>query len=123
MWLKISICLCSALFLFILNGCAQPDSPALHPAKQGETAAPQRPVRAIIYFEQMTPDVSKFTDALATECQCQPVFVRPYLGNALIYEIALPAGFTFFRFESELMRYARKLGIKAVEQDSLMHIQ
>ena len=83
----------------------------------------QRPVRVIISFQNPTADNAQLSVAISEACHCQPVFFRSYLGNALIYEIALPPGHTYSAFEVELMRNAPKLGIKAVEQDSIMQHQ
>ncbi len=83
----------------------------------------QRPVRIIISFQSPTVDNVQLSAAISGACQCQPVFFRSYLGNALIYEIALPQDHAFAAFEVELMRDAARLGIKSVEQDSIMQHQ
>ena len=83
----------------------------------------QETARAIIYFQRPTSNNQKLSAAITEACHCQPVFFRPYLGDALIYEIALPTGHTFAAFAEALMRNADKLGIKTVEQDSIMQHQ
>ena len=96
---------------FSLLGCVQPSaSPEAQPVAQPA-------LRAIISFVNPGPDSQKFTAEIADACRCQPVFLRPYSGNALIYQIALPAGHTFAAFEKSLMQKADKLGISMVEQD------
>lgn len=83
----------------------------------------QRPVRAIIHFQRPTPDTPELSTAIAAACHCQPVFFRRYLGDALIYRIVLPSETSFAAFAEILMRDAERLGIRAVEQDSIMQHQ
>jgi hypothetical protein len=85
--------------------------------------AAQPPLRAIISFVNPSPDNQKFSAEIADACRCQPVFIRPYSGNALIYQVALPAGHTFAAFEQSLMQKADKLGISMVEQDVVLKHQ
>ena len=120
-----------------LIGCA----PAVSPIAESNSANPERgatqpPARAIISFDHsIARDVTsseylsssqaqqKLVAAIAEACHCPPVFIRPDLGDTLIYELALPAGYTFSAFQVELMRNAGQLGIKAVDQDSLLQHQ
>jgi hypothetical protein len=80
-------------------------------------------VRAIIYFQHPTADNKALSAAIADACRCQPIFVRSYDSDALIYEIALPQGEDFDVFKKALMQNAVQLGIRIVEQDRVMHIQ
>lgn len=107
-----------------LVGCALPGSPppkAITPSA-GDSAK-QLPIRAIIYFQRPTADNKFLSAAISEACNCQPVFFRHYLADALIYEITLPQGETLAAFEKALMLNAVQLGIKAVEQDRIMQHQ
>ena len=121
------LCVAASLLLSALAGCAQhpqqtvPYPKSYAPVEQG--SAMQRPARAIIHFKRPTSDNPALSAAIAAACHCQPVFFRPYLGDALIYEIALPPESGFAEFAETLMRDAEKLGIRAVEQDSIMQHQ
>lgn len=115
------------MLVFALAGCSQPTPqpppvPKTYTPSKGHNAM-QLPTRAIIYFQQATTDSNPLSVAIAKACHCQPVFFRPYLNNALIYEIALPPDHTFAAFAEALMRDGAKLGVKAVEQDSIMQHQ
>lgn len=113
-----------SLLTYSLVGCALPVSP---PPKDitpsAGRSAMQPPIRAIIYFQRPTADNKPLAAAISEACNCQPVFFRPYLGDALIYEITLPQGDSFVAFEKALMQNAVQFGIKSVEQDSLMQHQ
>lgn len=115
-----------SLFLS-LAACGHPQQ-SLRPVAKNETSgnitspALQR-TRAIIYFQSATSDNKQIFDAISDVCHCQPVFFRPYHGNALIYEIVMPQGQTFAVFAAELMQRAADLGIKAVDEDAVMQHQ
>ena len=83
-------------------------------------SAKQRPIRTIIYFQGPAAENKQLTSAISEACNCQPVFFRRYLDDALIYEILLPQDETFTAFEKQLMLNVVPLGIKAVEQDTIM---
>jgi len=109
---------------YSLAGCT---SPVYHSPKANVPnevhSAPAQTVRAIIYFQRPTADSRPLLAAISDACQCTPVFIRPYLSDALIYEFALPQGQIFVSFEKTLMKKASALGVKAVEQDALMQHQ
>ncbi len=107
--------------LLILSGCSHSSlvQPGVTPP---QPSAARAPLRVIIHFKQPVTDRQALSAVLAEACHCQPVFFRPYLSDALIYEIALPDGQSFSAFADELMRNAA-LGIKSVEQDSIMQQQ
>jgi hypothetical protein len=109
---------------FALVACALPASPEpkVNPPSEVRSAM-QLHARAIILFERPTANNPQLMAAIAESCQCQPVFMRPYSNDALIYEIALPQGQTFVSFDKTLMKKASALGVKAVEQDALMQHQ
>lgn len=115
-----------SLFLSLAACSHQRQSP--QPVAKNDTSgsiaspAPQK-TRAIIYFQNATSDNKQITEAISDVCHCQPVFSRPYHGNALIYEIVLPHGQTFAMFAAELMQRAAGLGIKAVDEDAVMQHQ
>ncbi len=113
-----------SLLVFSLLGCAHSSTLATNaiPPSQGH-GEKQRPVRTIISFQSPTVDNVQLSAAISEACHCQPVFLRSYLGNALIYEIALPQDHAFAAFEVELTRHAARHGIKAIEQDSIMQNQ
>jgi hypothetical protein len=115
------------LLAFIVAGCAQhAQQRILQPKASTSNAgysATQLPARAIISFQHPTSDNLGLSAAISAACHCQPVFFRPYLGDALIYEITLPAGHSFAAFSEALMRDAETLQIRAVEQDSIMQHQ
>ena len=114
------------LFLlgYSLAACASPVTP---PPKTNAPVevhnAMAQSVRAIIYFRRPTADNNALSAAIAEACRCQPVFVRSYDSDALIYETALPQGQDFDAFRKALMQNAVQLGIRIVEQDRVMHIQ
>jgi hypothetical protein len=121
-----SLCVAASLLLSALAGCTQHpqqtvDPKSYAPVEQG--SAMQRSTRAIIHFQRPTSDNPALSTAIAAACHCQPVFFRSYPGDALIYGITLPPGSGFAEFAETLMRDAEKLGIRAVEQDSIMQHQ
>jgi hypothetical protein len=84
----------------------------------------QSPVRAIVYFSQLpTADNKQLVAVISQACRCQPVFVRQFGGNALIYEIILSPKQNFALFEEELLASGMPLGVQSVEQDVLMQHQ
>lgn len=87
-------------------------------------AATQTPLRVIVTLAQPPAEgKQQLTAAIAQACQCQPVFVRLYNSNAVIFQIDLAPGQTFASFESALLSGDVSPGIKAVEQDKLMQPQ
>lgn len=111
------------LFGYFLLGCAVPISPRADITPSAGHSTKQLPARAIIYFQHPTVDnISLFT-AISQACNCQPVFFRSYLDDALIYEITLSKGNSFASFAKALMQQATQFGIKAVEQDRIMQHQ
>ena len=110
------------LFGYSLVGCAVPISRADITPSAGQSTK-QLPVRAIIYFQHPTADNRSLFNSISQACNCQPVFFRPYLDDALIYEITLSKGKTFAIFAKALMQHATQFGIKAVEQDRIMQHQ
>jgi hypothetical protein len=116
----------TTLFLlgYSIAGCTSPVSPPPKANVPYEVhSAPAQTVRAIIYFQRPTADKNPLFAAISDACQCTPVFIRPYLSDALIYELALPQGQTFVSFEKTLREKASAFWVKAVEQDSLMQHQ
>ena len=113
------------LFLleYSLVACASTVTPPLKTNAPVEVhRAMAQMVRAIIYFQRPTADNKALSAVIADACRCQPVFVRPYDSDALIYEIALPQGRDFDAFKKALMQNGVQLGIRIVEQDRVMHI-
>lgn len=110
----------ASLVLLTLAGCSSgtPVTKAVHPG-DGRNAV-QRPVRVIISFQKPTSDNPQLSAAIAEACRCTPVFIRPYLDSALIYQVELPQGQLFSAFEHALMAKGT-LGVRSVEQDSLEH--
>ncbi len=85
--------------------------------------AHQAPIRVIFYFQRNAVASPELNQVLTSACQCQPIFFRPYMGNALIYEIALPEGYSFAAFEQAFLARAEALGITALELDAVMQTQ
>jgi hypothetical protein len=118
------LCGVGLLLGYSLVGCAVPVSPPPSDiTPSAGQSAKQLPVRAIIYFQHPTAVSKQLTSAISEACNCQPVFFRPYLDDALIYEITLSKGDTFAAFEKALMQSATQFGIRAVEQDRIMQRQ
>lgn len=93
-------------------------------AVKPRAAAAQRPIRVIVVVEQAAADTRlQLTPAIAQACQCQPVFVRLYNSNAVIFQIDLAPEQTFSSFERALLQSDVSPGIRAVEQDKLMQPQ
>ena len=114
-------CVALSLLMYSLAGCALPVTPPPKDvAPSAQHGAIQAPIRVILYFKRPTADNKSLSAAISEACLCQPVFFRPYLGEALIYEITLPQGAIFDSFEKTLMLNAVPFGIKAVELDELM---
>ena len=114
--------------LFLLGcslvACASPVFPPSKINASSEVrSATAQIFRTIIYFQRPTADNKNLSAAIADACRCQPLFVRSYDSDALIYEIALSQGQSFDAFKKTLMQNAVQLGIKIVEQDRRMHIQ
>lgn len=107
-----------------LVGCASLDTiPASSNNLNAMHISMQSPIRIILYFQHPTSENKQLSSAIADACSCQPVFIRSYSGDALIYEIELPQGQTFATFEKSLMRHSGELGIKLIEQDCIMQHQ
>lgn len=106
-----------------------PDSlrPRATKNKSAIPAAPQTEpttIRVIVYLKQ--PPAAggpQLTAAIAEACQCQPIFVRLFSSNAVIYQVNLAPGQTFSSFASALLPGNASLGIRLVEQDSLKRHQ
>ena len=83
----------------------------------------QPPLRVIISFERPTANNTQLTAAIAEACHCQPVFVRQFLANAVIYEVTLPSDLPYAGFERTLLDKGGALGARSVEQDRIMQHQ
>lgn len=112
-----------ALLTYSLVGCAVPVSPLPKEAPPSSSARSvvHAQARAIISFQRPTVNSSQLSEAIAEACHCQPVFMRQYRDNALMYGVALPQDQSFAAFEKLLRLKAAPLGIKAIEQDTLEH--
>jgi hypothetical protein len=116
----------ATLFLlgYSLAACAMPVSLSAQSSAPREVhSVPAQTVRVIISFQRQTTDNRPLFAAISDACQCTPVFFRTFGREALIYEITLQQGRRFAAFEKALMQSAEQLGIKAVEEDSLMQSQ
>jgi hypothetical protein len=111
------------LMAFFLAGCIQHTAAADSISPSAGRTAMQPPVRAIIYFQRPTANNKQLTAAISEACNCQPIFLRAFLGEALIYEITLSQGETFSAFEKTLKQQAAELGIKSVEKDFVLQHQ
>lgn len=111
-----------SLQMLLLAGCASPAS-VTAAGNPPQVNAMQPSVRLIIYFRQPALNSAQLTAAIADSCRCQPVFLRAYGGDALIYEISLPQQQSFGSFEKKLMQQGERLGIKLLEQDVVMQHQ
>jgi hypothetical protein len=111
----------ASLVLLTLASCSS-GTPVAQDVHPGDGNAAQRPVRVIISFQKPTSDNPQLSAAIAEACRCTPVFIRPYLNTALIYQVALPQGQPFSTFERALLAKGAALGVRGVEQDSLEHI-
>jgi hypothetical protein len=108
---------------YSLVGCAAPVSP--QPKEPPPSSSARNVIhaqaRAIITFQRPTVNSSQLSEAIAAACHCQPVFIRQYRENALMYGVVLPQDHSFSVFEKLLRLSAASLGIKAIEQDTLEH--
>jgi hypothetical protein len=113
--------LMSLLLSLLLAGCAS-GAPVTNTGQPsaGSNAMP-RPVRAIITFQKPATDNPRLAAAIADACHCAPIFVRPFLSHALIYQISLPPDQPFAVFEKAMLSGGAALGVVGVEQDSLEH--
>lgn len=105
----------SALLLFLLQSlfaCSQPRVPVQNPSIS--------PVRIIMYFDRQTSDSQQLVESISGACRCKPVFIRPYPGDALIYQLALPADLSFPEFEKQMHQRGSRFGIKSIEQDIVL---
>jgi hypothetical protein len=92
-------------------------------AQQTTDAIPLVKVRVILTFNFAPPqdgDV-QLNALLSATCHCQPLYIRPYLNNASIYQITLQPEQSFAAFASEMMARGATQGIRGVEQDGLQH--
>jgi hypothetical protein len=111
-----------SLMVYSLASCALPASPAPKSVTPSVVqSAPAQTIRVILYFQRPTENNSQLSAAISEACHCQPVFFRQYSDNALIYIISIPQDHSYAVFENTLLRKADKLGIKAIEQDSVEH--
>lgn len=83
----------------------------------------QSPIRVIIYFAQAATSSPALDAVIADACRCQPIFLRQYNDNALIYQVTLPPADTFASFEKALLTAGIPFGIQIVEQDRVMQHQ
>ncbi len=112
----------SSLFALTMPGCA--NSLAHTPAPDTGNVPGTPPVRVIVTFDHLPAANDQRPMRLIAEvCACTPVFVRQYLGHAVIYEITLPSNMSYPGFESTLLNRGAAIGVRAVEQDQRMQIQ
>ncbi len=111
----------SSLLAFIMPGCA--NSLAHTPYETGNV--PRTPsIRIIVTFDHLpAANDQRPMQLIAEVCACTPVFVRQFLGHAVIYEITLPSNMSYTGFESTLLTRGAAIGVRAVEQDQRMQIQ
>lgn len=102
-----------------LAGC----SPSRQQPPTEGHAAGQRPLRAIIYFQQPTADSPRLSAAVAEACRCSARYLRHYRPEALIYEVSLPPPYDFPSFDRALRKSAASWGITLVEQDKVVRPQ
>lgn len=110
----------------LLTGCVQAGKNSAATVKYSDNGAAsmKTSIRAIISFSQYPPaDNKQFVATLSQACQCEPVFVRQYGNNALIYEINLPQHINFNAFEKSLLAAGKSHGVQSIEQDALMQHQ
>ncbi len=111
----------SLLLLLALAGCAS-GAPVTNTSQPGAGSnVMSRPVRAIITFRKPATDNTRLAAVIADACHCAPIFVRPFLGHALIYQITLPPDQPFAVFEKAMLSGGAALGVVGVEQDSVEH--
>jgi hypothetical protein len=103
------------ILLLSLVACSQPRVPEQIPSTS--------PVRIILYFDRQTSDSQQLAESISHACRCKPVFIRPYPGDALIYQLALPADLGFPEFEKQMHQRGSRLGIKIIEQDIALQPQ
>ncbi len=113
--------LMSLLLPLALSGCASGTPVAANAGHPDERAIAMRPVRVIITFQRSTTDSPRLSAAIAEACHCSPVFVRPFLSRALIYQISLLQDRPFGVFEKALLSRGAPFGVVGVERDSLEH--
>ncbi|MGC2166998.1 MAG: hypothetical protein WA632_13410 [Gallionella sp.] len=107
----------------LLAGCAQASLDDVTAAERVSDQL-QNAYRAVIYFSGIQgADRTQLSAAIARACRCQPVYLRPYAVDALIYRVELPPGSGFPAFQYELMKSSEELGITAVEPDNPMRPQ
>ena len=107
----------AALPVVLMLGCAHSS------AQQTADAIPLVKVRVILTFNFTPPQDgdAQLNALLSATCHCQPLYIRPYLNNASIYQITLPDEQSFASFASEMMARGATQGICGVEQDGLQH--
>lgn len=111
---------------YLLTGCVQAGKNSSETIKLADTGAASMKTlsRAIIYFSRLPPaDDKQLNDTISQACQCEPVLIRRYSSNAMIYEISLPQHIDFKDFEKSLLATGKSHGVQSVEQDALMHHQ
>ena len=110
----------------LLSSCVQAgknSSATVKPSDKGRSTL-KTTSRAIISFAQLPPPNDKqFVTTLSMACQCEPVFIRQYGNNAMIYALSLPQNIDFKGFEKSLLEAGKAQGVQAVEQDALMQPQ
>jgi hypothetical protein len=110
------------LIFSMILGCANSNANPPKHDRHGDVRS--LPIRIIVNFDNLPAIGDQRPIQLISElCECLPVFIRQYLGNALIYEITLPQGLTYDKFEMVLLQRGGILGFNAIEQDTLMKNQ
>lgn len=115
-----------SVVVFSLAACAyhtQSVAVGKTPSSGSSQNSMQSIARVIVYFQRPTSEGKEIFNAIAGACRCVPIFFGPYGSDALIYEITLPQGRTFAVFENELRQKSESLGIKNIEQDSILQHQ
>ncbi len=118
--LKIRKLLIALLFATSMLGCTNPITPP--PKQEPQSISRVSPIRVIVTFDRLPAAGDRQALQLIAEvCNCTPVFIRQFLNNGAIYEITLPSDMTYIGFQRMLLDSGGALGVRAVEQDSLMH--
>lgn len=106
----------------ILAGCANSVAGSSSPADPSRVQ--RQTFRVIATFDPVPVAGDGRAMSLVTElCSCAPVFIRQYLGNAMIYEVSLPPEMSYDVFARTLLEKGSVLGIRAVEQDSVQRLE
>jgi opacity protein-like surface antigen len=101
------------------NQAPQTVAPPMNPQDTPDSSgATQSTLRVIVHLKNPADgNKAELQNAIATACQCQPIFVRLQNHQEIIYQINLATGQSFSAFKATLLNGEAALGIQDIQQE------